>query len=212
MSSFPFPFAALRLGGLSLSLVLLFTPSASAQVHWDAGAQAGVTQRFTTGGASGAPAPELGPSVQLTGHLALVPMVRVGAYVGADVAPVSTGGPRAFGDAGLHVRLTPPLAPWPWRTWLYLGFGYAYADDLGAHLPGGMLEAPVGLGLGSKVGKRWLVFTELGARIGFGFYGRMYDAAAVAASGGANGEKPAAAYVGQDTVALSLTVGLSLEE
>ncbi len=120
-------------------------------------------------------------------------------------------GLRTLWDGGLHLRLTPPLAPWPWRTWLFAGFGYAYADDLGAHLPGGMLEAPVGLGLGSKVGTHSVVFAELGARFGFAFYGRMYDRSAVETSG-ESGETPGRAYVGQDTVALSLSVGLSLEE
>jgi hypothetical protein len=101
--------------------------------------------------------------------------------------------------------VTPPLAPWPWRTWLFTGFGYSFADDLGAHLPGGMLEVPVGLG--RKTSTHVLLFAELGARFGFGFYGRMYDRAAVETSG----ETPNA-YVGQDTFALSLSVGLSLEE
>ena len=163
-----------------------------------------MTKRFTTGGDHGAPAPEVGPSVEVQGHVALVPMVRLGAYLATDLTPVSTGGPRAFWEGGLHVRLPPPLAPWPWRSWLFSGFGYAYADDLGAHLPGGMLAIPVGLGLGRKVSRRVLLFTELGAHFGFGFYGRMYDRAAV--------EKLGGAYVGQDTFALSLSVGLSLEE
>ena len=163
-----------------------------------------MTQRLPTGGAPGAPTPELGPALGLQGHLALVPMVRLGAYLATDLAPLSTGGPRAFAEGGLHVRLTPPLASWPWRTWLFAGFGYAYAEDLRARLPGGMLAAPLGLGLGRKVGKRLLLFTELAAHFAFGSYGRMYDRAAVESAGGA--------YVGKDTFALSLSVGLSLEE
>jgi hypothetical protein len=138
-------------------------------------------------------------------------MVRVGAYLGTDLSPAAPDGLRTLWDGGLHVRVTPPLAPWPWRTWLFAGFGYAFADDLGPHLPGGFLEAPVGLGFGRKVSRHWMLFTELGARFGFGFYGRMYDRSAVEPSG-ESGQTRDGAYLGQDTFALSLSVGLSLEE
>jgi hypothetical protein len=187
------------------------SPLPPAQVHWDAGAEAGVTKRFTAGGDPGAPSPGFGPSLELHGHVALLPMVRVGAYLGADFSPAAPDGLRSFWDGGLHLRLSPPLAPWPWRTWLFTGFGYAFADDLGSHLPGGMLEVPFGVGLGRKAGRHALLFVELGGRVGFGFYGRMYDRAA-AESSAENGETSARAYVGEDTFALSLSVGLSLEE
>ena len=187
---------------------------AAAQVHWDTGAQAGVTKRFVAGGDAGAPAPGFGPSIELQGHVALVPMVRVGAYLGTDLSPAAPEGLRTFWDGGLHVRLSPPLLPWPWRTWLFTGFGYSFAEDLGDHLPGGLLEVPVGLGIGRKVSRHSLLFVELGGRIGFGFYGRMYDRSAVESSGMAaeSGETRSGAYVGKDTFALSLSVGLSLEE
>jgi hypothetical protein len=188
----------------------LATSGAIAQVHWDAGAQAGVTKRFVAGGDAGAPSPGFGPSLELQGHVALIPMVRVGAYFGTDLSPAAPEGLRTFWDGGLHLRLTPPLAPYPWRTWFFTGFGYSFADDLGAHLPGGMLEVPVGVGVGRKVSRHALCFVELGARIAFGFYGRMYDRSAVESSG-ENGESRGSAYVGQDTFALSLSVGLSLE-
>lgn len=182
-------------------LVLLGRASAAlAQVHWDAGAQVGVMKRFTTGGAADAPSPGFGPALELQGHVALLPMLRLGGYLGTDLSPLDggdAGGPRTFWDGGLHLRLSPPLLPYPWRTWVYAGFGYAFAYDLGTHLSGGLLEAPVGLGLGRKLTREWTVFTELGARFGFGFYGGMYDAAGAP---------------GKDPVALSLSVGLSLEE
>jgi hypothetical protein len=184
----------------------LAVSGASAQVHWDAGAEAGVTKRFTAGG-EGAPAPGLGPSLELTGHVALLPMVRLGVYLGSDLSPAAPDGLRSFWDGGLHLRLSPPLVPWPWRTWLATGFGYAFADNLGSHAPGGMLEVPVGLGVGRKVSRHAMLFVELGGRVGFGFYGRMYDRAATETAG----ETPGA-YVGKDTFALSLSVGLSLEE
>jgi len=173
-----------------------------------------VTKRFVAGGDVGAPSPGFGPSLELHGHVALIPMVRIGAYLGTDLSPAAPEGLRSFWDGGLHVRLSPPVLPWPWRTWLFTGFGYSLAEDLGAHLPGGLLEVPVGFGIGRKVSRHSLLFVELGGRIGFGFYGRMYDRSAVESSGttAESGQTRSGAYVGQDTFALSLSVGLSLEE
>jgi hypothetical protein len=168
-------------------------------------------KRFATGGASGAPTPGFGPSLELQGHVALVPMVRLGAYLSTDLSPVSTDGegPRTFWEGGLHVRVSPPLVAWPWRVWLFTGFGYAITYDVGTHLSGGMLDVPVGLGLGRKLTRHTLLFTELGARFGFGFSGPMYTSGSAPARSEAGG---GTAYVGNDAVALSLSVGLSLEE
>jgi len=191
--------------------LLLAAGDAKAQVHWDAEAQAGVVKRFTTGGGSGAPMPGFGPSLELQGHVALVPMVRLGAYLSTDLSPVSTDGegPRTFWEGGLHVRFSPPLVGYPWRVWLFAGFGYAYTYDVGTRLSGGMLDVPVGLGLGSKLTRHTMLFAELGARFGFGFYGPMYTPGS-ASGGSETGGGPA--YLGNDSVALSLSVGLSLEE
>jgi hypothetical protein len=186
---------------------------ASAQVRWDAGAEAGVMKRVETGGGAGAPTAGLGPSVQLQGHVALLPMIRLGAYVATDLAPAVGGGatadgPRTFAEAGLQVRVTPPLLPWPFRTWLLVGLGDVYTHDLGTRLSGGMLDVPVGLGLGRKLAHGWLLFTELGARFGLAFHGAMYEAdrASVPPGGGSS------TYEGKDAFALSLSVGLSLEK
>jgi hypothetical protein len=186
--------------------------AASAQVRWDAAAEGGVTKRVETGGEAGAPGTGLGPSLQLQGHVALLPMIRIGAYVATDLSPaVSDGaaadGPRAFAEAGLQVRVSPPLLPWPWRAWLFTGFGDGCAHDLGNHLSGGMLDVPVGLGLGRKVTSGWVLFTELGARFGLAFRGSMYEPDVAAASQGHG----TPGYAGEDAFALSLSLGLSLE-
>jgi hypothetical protein len=178
---------------------LLASRPAHAQLRWDVGAQAGVTKRFTTGAAPGAPSPGLGPSFGLQGHVALVPMVRIGVYLEQDISPMSPLGPRTFWAAGLHLRVMPPLLGGGWRTWLFAGFGYAYTDWSSEAVSGGIFDAPVGVGLGRKIGS-WLIFGELGTRFGFGFYGPMY-----AGQGGAAGQ-------GQDSFALSASVGLSLEQ
>lgn len=186
-------------------LVGLTTASpASAQLHWDVGAQAGAAKRFTTGG-DGGPAPGFGPIFGLQGHVAVIPMVRAGLYLEQDVSPAGDGGPRTFWAGGLHVRVTPPLLASPWRTWLYAGAGYAYAYSKAVHTDGGLLDLPVGLGLGRRLGRGpWLVFAEVGARFGLLFYGAMYDHTAARPDG--------APYVGQDSFALTASVGLSLDQ
>jgi hypothetical protein len=187
--------------------------TAIAQLRWDAAAQGGVAKRVETGGNAGAPATGLGPYLQLQSHVALLPMIRLGAYVATDVSPAvgdgpAADGPRAFAETGLQVRVSPPLLPWPWRAWLFAGFGDGYAHDFGTHLSGGMLDVPVGFGLGRKVTARWVLFTELGARFGAAFHGSMYarDGAAASQGHGSSG------YAGEDVFALSLSVGLSLEK
>jgi hypothetical protein len=196
-------------------VTLLASRPAHAQLRWDVGAQAGVTKRFTTGATTGAPSPGFGPSFGLQGHVALVPMVRIGLYFEGDVSPTPPLGPRTFWAGGLHLRIMPPLLGGAWRTWVFAGLGYAYVDWGDQNIPasgqgaggagtntrvtGGIFDAPVGLGLGRKVGS-WLIFGELGTRFGFGFYGPMY-----AGQGGAAGQ-------GQDSFALSASVGLSLEQ
>jgi hypothetical protein len=197
--------------------VLLIPAPAAAQVRWDAGAQAGVSQRLMTGGSPGAPSPDPGPVVQLQAHLALLPMVRLGLYAAEDLSPAPDR-VRSFSAGGLHVRITPPLLPTPWRTWLFAGFGFAEAYDGGTRATGQLFDVPGGLGLGAKLGRRTLLFGELGARFGLGFYGSLYrpPAPAVGSPAGAapagNSQGSALPYLGHDAVALSLTVGLSLDE
>jgi hypothetical protein len=173
-------------------------------LRWDASAQAGLAKRLTTGGAPGAGSPDFGPVVQLETHVAVIPMVRGGFYLAEDLAPVS-GGVREFTAAGLHARLSPPLLDAPWRTWLAFGLGFSVGYDTARAVPGELFDVPVGLGLGNKVGAHTLLFAEGGARFGFGHYGAMYDGSAAASTSSGT-------YLGHDVVALSLTVGLSLDE
>jgi hypothetical protein len=189
----------------ALLLAALAIPSvAHAQVHWDVGAQAGAMKRFTTGGDSGAPSPDVGPTFGLQGHVALVPMVRAGLYAEQDVSPQADAGPRTFWAGGVHFRVTPPLLASPWRLWVFAGVGVAYAYSKVVHADGGFLDVPAGVGLGTKLGAHWLLFAELGARFGPLSYGAMYDRATARSEG--------APYVGQDSFALGATVGLSLEQ
>jgi hypothetical protein len=117
-------------------------------------------------------------------------------------------------SAGLRAKFSPPLLPIPWRTWAFLGAGYArtyapsYQDPSGfvPGMGGGILVLPVGLGLGYRTSRTWEVVAELGGQFGLAFTGSMYDpdASSRCACG--------APFGGKDSVALSLSLGLSLNE
>jgi hypothetical protein len=189
---------------LSAGAALLALPrEARAQLRWDVGVHAGVTKRFTGGGDSSAPAPGFGPSFGVQAHVALVPMVRLGGYFEGDVSPASPEAPRAFWAGGLHARFMPPLLGGPWRTWLSVGFGYADAYSYERHTGGGLLEVPLGLGLGRKIGGPWLLYAEVGPRFCFAALGTMYADP---------GDPRAAPFLGQDSFAVGVSVGLSLEQ
>ena len=166
-------------------------------------------QRFTTGAAPGAASPVPGPIGELRAHVALVPMLRLGPYLAHEIAPMTRGPAREITGAGLRAKLSPPLLALPWRSWLFVGVGYARAYEP-SHLVGaafiqgeggGFLESHVGLGLGYRLDRRWELDAELGGRIGLVFAGSLYDA------GGCGCGEP---YEGKDSFALSLSLGLSL--
>jgi hypothetical protein len=207
--------------------VALAARSATAQLRWDLGASAGAAKRFTTGAAAGAPDPGVGPVFGVEGHVALVPMLRIGAYATQDTSPAPGIGPRFFWEGGLHLKATPPLLAPPWRAWAFAGVGYAYAVATSYHGPpsgaaasapvafqgvtGGLLDIPLGIALGYRLQPHgaWLAFAQLGARIGAAFFGRMYEQGAPTAQLGTPLTAP---FVGKDSFALTLCVGLSLEQ
>ncbi|HTB73140.1 MAG TPA: hypothetical protein VK762_07840 [Polyangiaceae bacterium] len=181
---------------------------AAAQVRWDAGADVGVMQRFVTGAAPGAPSPLPGPVGEVRAHVALVPMLRLGPYLSHEIAFQSAGPAREITAAGLRAKVTPPLLALPWRSWAFVGVGYARAYEpshaLGGELApgeaGGFLEMRLGVGVGYRTGRNWEVFAELGGRFGLVYAGSLYD------PGCGCGET----YEGKDSFALALSLGLSL--
>ncbi|HEY8039427.1 MAG TPA: hypothetical protein VIF15_06520 [Polyangiaceae bacterium] len=222
------PARSLAATALLTTAALLTPATALAQLRWDVGAQAGVMKRITTGGDPGAPSPGFGPAFQVQGHVALLPMIRVGLYLAQDTSPASGIGPRTFWEGGLHARFAPPLLSGKWRTWLAAGFGYAYTYASSYHarenivpggpsvdvpvtsVDGGLLEIPLAVGLGYKATGPFTLFVELGGRFGVGFFGAMYRDGASGNVGGASViPQP---FMGQDSFALSLSVGLSLDE
>jgi hypothetical protein len=213
---------------LAAALVLVATP-ARAQLRWDVGAEAGGMVRGTYESMGGPGDRGLGPVFELQGHVALVPMVRIGAYFSYDIAPIPTIGTRTFYESGLHMRFTPPLLPAPWRLWAFGGLGAAYVYAASYHETvnsvapqpvdvvfsgngGGMLEVPLGFGLGYRLrglAAPWVIFAELGGRLGVWYWGALYrgDPPYSKASGYAlYGSDP-----GKDSFALSVSLGLSFE-
>lgn len=207
-------------------------PTAKAQVHWDAAARVGVEKRFLTGRPAGGDDAGLGPTAELAAHLALLPLLRTGVYVGHAIAPL--GGDAAARNVtfgGLRAKV---MSPWPrgaFRGWLFAGFGFAgvYAPSYGTQVvlttPGGSpasrealvtgagghyFEVPFGIGASYKLRKPFELCAELGAKVGFGHSGSIYEdpgRAFFAAGFPENRLLPA----GVDRFVLGLTVGVLVD-
>ena len=182
---------------------LLLAPPARAQTHWDVGAQAGVAERIAT--AQGAPARTPGPEVEIHGHVALYPMVRVGAYGIFDLSPASGLPDRTVYAAGGRVKVSPPWLPADWHLWAFAGVGFADAviPRYGISTP--TVEVPAGLGLGRKLSGPWELCAELSARLdiaGLSWHGQSPTPFGAPASGDN--------MSGGDVLAVSFSVGVSL--
>jgi hypothetical protein len=219
---------------LTLALALTLTPAlARAQVHWDASAQAGVTRRVLGDRPSGGGDAGFGPTAELTGHVALLPLVRLGAYFGYDLSPVSgQSSARDLTWGGARVKL---MSPWPrgaLRAWLFFGLGWTgvYARSTagprtypgpagapsvqsdavvhGAH--GGFFEVPYGLGASYKLRKPWELCAELGMRSGFAHMGGAYVEPGPRVTSPGHDETNALP-AGKDRFAIGLTVGVLVD-
>jgi len=190
---------------IGLSSAAFVTPfDARAQVHWDAGAQAGATDRIATGAV---PSRSPGPSGEIHAHVAVYPMLRVGPYAAFDLSPVSGLPDRRVYSAGARAKVTPPWLAAPWRVWGFLGFGiaYAYAPSTPSLRSSSttMPEVPVGVGMGYRLHGPWELCAELGARWNLAGIGGQRSAPAA----GASMVEP---FLGNDLLAVSLGVGVSL--
>ena len=203
--------ASLRARSAALLLVgsgVLVAPPAAAQLHWDASAQAGVMKRVLGDRPTGRPDAGFGPVAQLTGHVALFPLVRVGGYLGHDISPM--GGDLSARDltwGGVRAKL---ISPWPrgaFRAWLFAGFGVegVYARSTarpGVRVEGAgghFFEVPFGLGSSYTFRKPFALCAELGMRAGFGHKGSAY------------GPSLPLVAPGVDRFAMGLTVGFMLD-
>ena len=190
----------------------------------------GLTKRFLTSRPDGGGDAGFGPSLGLQAHLALLPMVRVGGYVTADLSPAEGSSARRILAVGARAKL---LAPWPqspFRAWLFAGVGYVgvysprfqrqlfippdpelppRATDVSVEgAGGGFDEVPVGVGASYKLTKayHWELFAELGARFGFGFTGGNYTGRSASTPFGVEANL---APVGNDSISLGLSVGIA---
>jgi hypothetical protein len=213
--------------GLLLSLLGLGRP-ALAQVHADIDLEAGAALHvLSSRPPSSAPQnAEVGPTLGLSGHLAILPLLRAGVYVLHDFSPVSGADLREFTSAGLSVRV---FSPWPhndFRVWLGVGLGYAASEAPGYAAPiafaggapvtaqvastkGGYFELPLALGSSLRLSQRFELFSEIGARVGFAFTGSMYESGASASAAGLGPRS--LPPLGDDVVTVFLVLGVALQ-
>jgi hypothetical protein len=170
--------------------------------------------------------PDAGPTLVLSGHLAVLPLLRGGVYVSHDFSPISGADLREITAFGLSFRV---FSPWPrnaLRPWLGVGLGYAVAyapgysvtamgagpspvTELVSGTAGGFFEAPLGLGGSVRLSPRFELIGDVGVRIGFGFGGSMYNRGPnVSTSGVPTRGLPAA---GDDLAAAFLCIGAAFE-
>jgi hypothetical protein len=178
---------------------------AQAQVRWDAELQEGAEKRILTSKPSGGSDSRFSPSLEASGHVALIPLVRVGLYARYEASSIARQDTRQMLSGGLDVRV---LFPWPQGdTRLYARIGLG---KMGTYAPshpapdrpdsvmlagawGHFTEVPLAIGLVYRVSSPVWLTAEAGARVGFAFAGNAYGVA---------GES------GDDTVALFLSAGL----
>jgi hypothetical protein len=220
-------------------LSLSYARPASAQVHWDANVQAGFSRRFFSGssGSAGITGSN-GPVVGLEGDVALLPLLRLGAYFDYESAYTGEPAPPQAFSFGARVKLAIPGTRMNTHWWLFTGFGavaweapaYTQAIDVpvtgsvptsvNANIQaasGNFFEVPIGVGAGWRFHKPWELVAELQGRFGFDMNGSYFtddgtgDGLTRPASIPNNGFTPAIT-TGSDTFALLLTVGIGLDE
>lgn len=170
-------------------------------MRYDLGALASFQQRFLVGAPAGARGIAEGGALTLDGHVAIFPLLRVGAYFTGEVskpidgpasAPVTVTSTREILGGGLRVKIVPPWPRGVWRMWIATGFGYdGVVTDRGG---GGFFEVPAIVGASYRIRKPVVFLMELGARFGFGFWGSYYDGRA-----------------GNDVVSVALWLGFGID-
>jgi hypothetical protein len=189
-----------RRAALAIGVVIAFSASeARAQARWDVGVEGGVERRVLASKPGGGADAGFGPVVEMAGHVALLPLLRLGAYAQYDTSPVSGDGIREIVSGGLDARIVLPWVRGTWRNYLRVGIGEAAAFDRphGGSQHGHFTEVPVALGVAYRVVPWVWVTSELGARMGFAF-------------GGAEYLPRSDLTAGDDTLAVYLTLGASV--
>jgi hypothetical protein len=209
---------------------------AHADTNFDLAFQTGVAKRFFSNpdGAAGLSG-SVGPVLMVQADVALVPLVRVGAYVSQEMQ--FDGEPSApfITSAGARVKLTPPLAMDKLRFWVFAGFGFAglaapsyhqqlpypgqgpqtgqavLADSTIPAQTGSFFEVPFGLGLSYKLRAPWTLLGELSGHAAFDSGGPYFDPTGRAAYETGGNHTPAGITIGSESFALFVTAGVGLD-
>lgn len=182
--------------------ILTIAPKVHAQLRWDLGARVGAGKRYQGSQPASSPESEAGPAAELTLHTALLPLLRVGPTVSAEVSPVFGRPTRRHYGAGLEARLFAPL-PWPkLRPFAYVGVRGVLArqGQNEAHQAGGgaYMAVPFGVGASVYMLKSLRFVATFGGEGAFFHGGTLYDA-------------KSSQYVGNDVAAVRGMVGADLE-
>lgn len=188
---------------LALVAALLTVVSPSyAQLRWDVGARIGASKRYLSSQPPGNPDGDAGPAAELTLHTALLPLLRVGPVVSAEVSPVYGRATRRHYGVGLEARLFAPL-PWPkLRPFAYVGVRGVLARQPQTEMhgagSGGYLSIPFGVGASVFVVKSLRFVATFGGNGGLLHGGALYDA-------------KKALFIGNDVAGIRGMVGADLE-
>lgn len=221
------------------SLVLLCVPGrAQAQTHWDANIQAGASGRiFTNGGLPGS----FGPVVGVAADVAVVPLLRLGAYADYEYADTTEPKFSSVVSFGARLKFMIPGYRSSVHWWLFTGIGavvweapgYSFFDTsngpgVNTFVPaasGYFAEIPFGVGMGWRVRRPWEVVAELQGRVGFDWSGSYFTQCSYANPDDGNcdvgtsrptstsaGSNAAALATGNDVFAVLFTVGIGLDQ
>jgi hypothetical protein len=194
-----------------------------------------------TNNAGGLPG-SVGPTVGVEGDVALLPLLRLGAYADYEYAYTSEVASPSIVSFGARLKVMVPGYRRNVHWWLFTGFGaavleapgyseaFAGADANTLVVPpasGYFFEVPLGVGMGWRVRKPWEVVAELQGRFGFGQGGSYFTSD----SSGNGLTRPATAEnvlpngtsipsslaspvqgTGADVFAVLLTIGIAVDE
>lgn len=185
-------------GASVLAAAMLASPVASAQLHWDASVEGGVSKRFLANRPAGVGDAGFGPAIQASGHVAVLPFLRAGLYGGYEISPLAgDAAARDMFPFGARAKLMSPFPRGDVRAWLFVGFGYTLVSQRGydthVSIPtgiggettstsasvqgagGGFFDVPFGLGASYKLSAALRLCGELGMHLGFGHSGSVYE-------------------------------------
>lgn len=159
------------------ALLLLVVPSTASA--WDFGARIGAGKRLIDDQPAGVADGNLGPVGELSAHLALIPLLRVGPVLSMELSPVAGQPTRRHYGAGLEARVFAPL-PWQVRPFVYVGVRGVWVHQsasgaLGSG-SGGYMSIPFGFGVSAPVYPSVRFVMTLGGDGAFAHGGGLYKA------------------------------------